>query len=103
MHLVNIYLPKLDDKGQPFPDDAYVWIRTELIEQFGGITQYDQAPATGYWKEDPEKPVSQDEVINYEIICERLSKSYWAKLRKKLEISFNQEKILIRAHPVKIL
>ncbi|MDP2248070.1 MAG: hypothetical protein Q8J65_08050, partial [Nitrosomonadales bacterium] len=65
MHIVNLYLPKLDKAGQPLPDEAYLWLRTELITKFGGVTQYDQVPAAGYWKADAATPVSQDEVINY--------------------------------------
>lgn len=103
MHIVNIYLPKLDNAGKPFPDQAYLWLRTELIEKFGGVTQYDQAPAVGYWKTDAGKPVSQDEMIIYEVICSRLVKAYWSELREKLETAFDQELILIRAHPIKTL
>lgn len=100
MHIVNIYLPKLDKTGKPFPDEAYVWLRSELIEKFDGVTQYDQVPAVGYWKAEAGTPVSQDEMIIYEVICARLVKTYWNDLRKRLEKAFDQELILIRAHPI---
>lgn len=103
MHIVNIYLPKLDNAGKSFPDQAYLWLRSELIEKFGGVTQYDQVPAVGYWKADASKPVSQDEMIIYEVICTRLVKAYWGGLRKRLESTFDQELILIRAHSIKTL
>ena len=103
MHIVNIYLPKLDNAGKSFPDQAYLRLRSELIENFGGVTQYDQVPAVGYWKADAGKPVSQDEMIIYEVICTRLAKAYWSDLRKRLESTFDQEMILIRAHPIKTL
>lgn len=103
MHIVNIYLPKLDKAGNSFPDEAYLWLRTELIEKFGGVTQYDQVPAVGYWKSDAGTPVSQDEMIIYEVICPRLVNAYWSDLRKRLEEAFDQELILIRAHAIKTL
>lgn len=103
VHIVNIYLPKLDKSGKPFPEKDYVWLRSELIGKFGGVTQYDQAPAVGYWKADAGTSVSQDEMIIYEVICDRLVKTYWNGLRKRLETAFDQELILIRAHPIKTL
>lgn len=103
MHIVNIYLPKLDNAGKPFSDEAYLWLRSELIKKFGGVTQYDQVPAVGYWKADAGKSVSEDEMIFYEVICTRLAKAYWNDLRKRLETAFDQELILIRAHPIKTL
>jgi hypothetical protein len=100
MHIVNIYLPQLNHEGVPFSEDIYRSIRTELIQKFDGLTQYDQAPAIGYWKESADKPVSKDLVIHYEVICTELDKPYWADFRARLEILFQQIQILIVAHPI---
>lgn len=100
MHIVNIYLPQINNEGIAFNEDLYLAIRTELIQKFGGLTQYDQVPAVGYWKENAEQPVSRDLMINYEVICNRLTKKYWVDFRKRLEKTFQQTQILIIAHPI---
>ena len=100
MHIVNIYLPQVSQDGVPFDEGHYLSIRTELIHKFGGLTQYDQVPAIGYWKEDARKPISKDLVIHYEVICPRLDKKYWADFRKRMEVTFQQIQILIVAHPI---
>lgn len=100
MHIVNIYLPQINNAGIAFNEDIYLSIRTELIQKFGGLTQYDQVPAIGYWKENADKPISKDLVIHYEVICNTLSKKYWAESRLRLEKAFQQTQILIVAHPI---
>ncbi|HYN55123.1 MAG TPA: hypothetical protein VES38_10505 [Methylotenera sp.] len=100
MHIVNIYLPQVNNEGIPFNEDIYLSIRTELIEKFGGLTQYDQVPTIGYWKENVNQPISKDLVIHYEVICNTLTKKYWADLRDRLESAFHQTQILIVAHPI---
>ena len=100
MHIVNIYLPQVNNTGVAFSEDIYLNIRKELIQKFGGLTQYDQVPAIGYWKEDADKPVSQDLVIHYEVICHTLTKKYWAEFRLRLEKVFQQTQILIVAYPI---
>ncbi|PPC93524.1 MAG: hypothetical protein CTY33_07605 [Methylotenera sp.] len=100
MHIVNIYLPQVNNAGIAFNEAIYLRIRTELIQKFGGLTQYDQVPAIGYWKENADKPISKDLVIHYEVICNRLTKKYWADFRLQMEKTFEQTQILIVAHPI---
>lgn len=100
MHIVNIYLPQVNNAGIAFNEAIYLRIRIELIQKFGGLTQYDQVPAIGYWKENADKPISKDLVIHYEVICNRLTKKYWADFRLRMEKTFEQTQILIVAHPI---
>lgn len=100
MHIVNIYLPQVNNAGIAFNEDIYLGIRKELIQKFNGLTQYDQVPAIGYWKENADKPVSKDLMIHYEVICNTLTKKYWAEFRQRLEKIFEQTQILIVAHPI---
>jgi hypothetical protein len=100
MHIVNIYLPQVNNAGIAFNEAIYLSIRTELIQKFGGLTQYDQVPAIGYWKENADKPISKDLVIHYEVICNRLTKKYWEDFRLRMEKIFQQTQILIVAHPI---
>jgi hypothetical protein len=103
MHIVNIYLPRVNNAGIEFNEEIYLSIRTELIQKFGGLTQYDQVPAVGYWKENADKSINKDLVIHYEVICNKLVKKFWAELRLRLENTFQQKQILIVAHPIVIL
>ena len=100
MYIVNIYLPQVNNAGMLFNEEIYLNIRQELIQKFGGLTQYDQMPAIGYWKENADKPIHKDLVIHYEVICHRLTKKYWAELRTRLEHIFQQTQVLIVAHPI---
>ncbi len=100
MHIVNIYLPQVNNAGIAFNEAIYLRTRIELIQKFGGLTQYDQVPAIGYWKENADKPISKDLVIHYEVICNRLTKKYWADFRLRMEKTFEQTQILIVAHPI---
>ena len=100
MHIINIYLPQVNEAGMAFDEAIYLSIRTELIQKFGGLTQYDQVPAIGYWKENADKPISKDLVIHYEVICNKLTKKYWADFRRRMEKIFQQTQILIVAHPI---
>ena len=100
MHIVNIYLPQVNNAGLAFNEDIYLSIRKELIQKFGGLTQYDQVPAIGYWKENADKPISKDLMIHYEVICSTLTKKYWEEFRQRLEKIFQQTQILIVAHPI---
>ena len=100
MHIINIYLPQVSEAGMAFDGAIYLSIRTELIQKFGGLTQYDLVPAIGYWKENADKPISKDLVIHYEVICNRLTKKYWADFRLRMEKIFQQTQILIVAHPI---
>jgi hypothetical protein len=103
MHIINIYLPQVNNAGIAFHEAIYLSIRAELIEKFGGLTKYDQVPAIGYWREDADKPISKDLVIHYEVICQRLTKKYWANFRLRMEKIFQQTQILIVAHPIEAL
>ncbi len=76
MHVINIYLPQVNDAGIAYDQAIYTSIRKELIKKFGGLTQYDQVPAIGYWKENANKPLTKDLVIHYEVICNKFIKSF---------------------------
>lgn len=102
MNLVQLLLPLYDNAGQAFPRAQYAAIRTELIGQYGGLTAYAQAPATGLWMEDSSR-VFQDEIVVYEVMCEELDRDWWAQYRRQLEKRFAQRELVIRVSPLEML
>lgn len=102
MHLIQLLLPLYDNAGSRFPQEPYQQVRNELVERFGGLTAYAQAPVSGLWQESDEHTVRDDLVI-YEVMAEDLDAVWWSQYRAMLEARFRQEQIVIRAHPIQVL
>lgn len=102
MHLIQLLLPLYDNIGTRFPQEPYLQVRNELVERFGGLTAYAQAPASGLWQESDERTVRDDLVI-YEVMAEELDGVWWSQYRATLELRFRQERLVIRAHPIHML
>jgi hypothetical protein len=102
MHLVEIFLPKYDAAGSEFPHALYARTRDELLEQFGGLTAHSLMPLSGLWT-TPEGEVVHDDVIVYEVIAERVERSWWSGYRKKLEQRFSQRALVVRSNEISLL
>jgi hypothetical protein len=102
MHLVQLLLPLYDNAGAQFPKALYQLVRTELVERFGGLTAYAQAPISGLWQ-DQEDSVVRDDLIIYEVMTDDLDAAWWSQYRATLEQRFRQDQLVIRAHPVRLL
>jgi hypothetical protein len=95
MHLVQILLPLRDDHGDPFPRADFARVRAELVERFGGVTAYLQAPAQGVWKDEGE--VEHDEIVVLEVMVDALERRWWRRYCDELRRRFRQEALVIRA------
>jgi hypothetical protein len=102
MHLVQILLPLYDNSGEPFPQREYVQVRDELAERFGGITTYVRSPAEGVWKETPTMTV-RDDIVIYEVMTEKLDRSWWRSFREKLAVRFRQDMLIVRVSEVELM
>lgn len=102
MQLVQLLLPVRDNEGKAFGPEPFRATREELVNRFGGITTYTRAPASGLWKPDGQA-ASQDDVLVYEVVVPSLDREWWGVFRQKLERTFRQESILIRAIEVSLL
>lgn len=102
MNLVQLLLPLYDNAGRPFPRAHYAAIRSELIDKYGGLTAYAQAPATGLWVEEEER-VFRDEIVVYEVMVDQLDRRWWAEYRRQLEKRFAQRELVIRVSAVQML
>ena len=96
MHLVQLLLPVYDNDKRAFPRAYFDQVRVELTQQFGGVTAFIRSPAVGLWK-DNEEDITRDDVIMFEVMIDGLDQGWWKSYRGKLEKTFRQENILIRA------
>ncbi|MDB5263441.1 MAG: hypothetical protein JWQ14_2724 [Adhaeribacter sp.] len=100
--LIQILLPLYNEEKEVFPEAVFTRIRGQLTEQFGGITTYSRAPATGLWKEKEDKTV-KDAIIIYEVIAKTLDQDWWRNYKEHLEKIFRQDEILIRTWAIQVL
>lgn len=100
--LFQILLPLYNQQGESIPFQNYKDLRTELTENFGGLTTYSRSPATGVWK-DPDDDLAVDQIIVYEVIGEELNLKYWQNLKIVLEKKFDQEEIMIRCIDLEVI
>lgn len=101
MHLIEILLPLRDNGGRPFEAELYGRVREELVRQFGGLTAFTRNPAEGLWQQDGSR--SHDDIVIFEVMTDRLDRSWWSKYRAELEKLFKQDVILVRAREVEQL
>lgn len=102
MYLIQLLLPLYDNDGAALPKSLFAEVRDELVEQFGGLTAYARAPASGLWCEDEDQTV-RDDLIVHEVMAPGLDRGWWQAYRASLEIRFRQEQVLIRAHRIETL
>ncbi|WP_031530013.1 hypothetical protein [Dyadobacter crusticola] len=101
MQLIQIFIPAYDPDGNRFDEKFFTEIKTKLTTQFGGVTIYQRAPATGLWKEDGK--TTRDEIIIFEVMAEEVESSFWKPYKAALEAQFRQQQLLIRSSQIEII
>ena len=96
MHLVQLLLPIHGNDKRAFPRAYFDQVRQDLTQQFGGVTAFVRSPAMGFWKDDGEE-ITRDDVIMFEVMTDQLDQGWWKSYRQKLEKTFRQDAILVRA------
>ncbi|OCX90761.1 MAG: hypothetical protein BFD77_05780 [Pseudomonas sp. CO183] len=102
MFLVQLLLPIYDNDQRALPKSLFRRVSEELIEQFGGLTTYSRAPASGYWLEEGDNSVHDDSVV-YEVMTDELDREWWAEYRAELACRFRQKALVVRAHALTLL
>ncbi len=102
MQLIQILLPVYNNQNEVFPEEIFHRIRQELTDQFGGITTYSRAPATGLWKENKQK-TAKDDIMVSEVMAETLDLDWWQNYNSQLEALYEQDEILIRTWEIQVL
>ncbi|GEP03829.1 hypothetical protein [Methylobacterium oxalidis] len=100
-HLIQLLLPLSDNNGEPFSRSEYVRVRSELTEQFGGMTAFTRGPAEGLWEENGE--TARDDIVVFEVMTPELDASWWDRYRRALENRFKQDSIVVRAQEIWLL
>jgi hypothetical protein len=101
VELVQVLLPLTDNLRHPFPRDYYDRVALELTERFGGVTAYTRARAEGRWKHEGD--TATEEMVVIEVMVAQLDEAWWTGYRKGPETMFRQQRIIVRAQPVKLL
>jgi hypothetical protein len=103
-HLVQLLLPLSDNAGNAIGKAAFDRVQATLVERFGGMTAYTQAPAKGLWKEDAgsTQPV-KDTMVIYEVMTDELDVPWWADYRRALAGAFGQRELVVRAQRIQLL
>jgi len=94
MHLIELLIPLFDNAGNPFPEQLHNLMRTELTQQFGGVTAFRRAPAEGVWKHEGD--VDLDQIMIIEVMNADLDRGWWSRYKARLESRFGQDEIVIR-------
>ena len=101
MYLIEILLPLRDKNGSSFSPESYERLARELTERFGGVTCFARSPAEGRWRNDG--GTEHDDIVVLEVMAERLDRSFWSELRRRLMRVFGQDDIVIRGHAIERL
>jgi hypothetical protein len=102
MQLVEILLPARDNAGVAFPKVTFQKVKNELTERFGGLTAFSRSPADGYWQ-DKSGDTHAEDMISLEVMADSVDEKWWKEFRRRLEVLFEQEEIIIRAHAIQRL
>ncbi len=102
MYLIQLLLPLHDNERNEFAPEAYSGVRSELTEQFGGLTVYTRAPALGLWKPNGSE-ASSDDIVIFEVMADHLDVDWWRDYKHDLARRFRQEMLVIRVQEMRLL
>lgn len=101
MYLVQILLPRADNRGTPFPRDDFDRVKEELASRFEGVTAYLQAPAEGLWQEGAAR--ESDDIVIFEVMVAEVDIADWRQRQSDLERRFRQDTVVIRYMPMTLI
>jgi hypothetical protein len=99
VHLVQILLPVYGNDGEELLRDAYERIRDDLVQRFGGLTAFTQAPAEGLWTPGGDQ-THHDDIVLIEVMVDELDAAWWSAYREKLQKDLKQQSLVVRALPM---
>ena len=101
MNIIEIFLPLDTRTGRAVDLDLIEGIVKGLADRFGGATAFTREPAEGLWKR--ETTMVRDRVVIVEVVAEEVDEVWWHEYRKRLEAEFEQDRVLIRVTPCRLL
>lgn len=99
MHLVQILLPVYGNDGEELLKEAYERIRDDLVQRFGGLTAFTQAPAEGLWTPGGSQ-THRDDIVLIEVMVDELDPAWWSTYRERLQAELKQQSVVVRALPM---
>ncbi|WP_423069049.1 hypothetical protein [Devosia sp. CN2-171] len=100
-NVVEIFLPLDTRTGRPIDLEVIEGIVKGLADRFGGATAYTREPAEGLWKRA--MSIERDRIIMVEVLVNDVDESWWHDYRRKLENELEQDKVLIRITPCRVI
>jgi hypothetical protein len=101
LKLVQIFLPRYDNRGRRFPTSLYARERERLVQRYGGLTAFTQNRAHGLWKDNGR--TRQDSIVIFEVLIRRVDRKWWTAYRDRLQKRFRQKELLVRVQDAKII
>jgi hypothetical protein len=100
-NVVEIFLPLDTRTGRAIDLEVIEGIVKGLADRFGGATAYTRKPAEGLWKRA--MTIERDRIIMVEVLVNDVDEGWWHDYRLRLESEFEQDKVLIRITPCRVI
>jgi hypothetical protein len=101
MNVVEIFLP-LDTRGRvPVKRELIEGVVGGLADRFGGATAFTRELAEGLWKQAT--TIQRDRIIIVEVVVDDVDNGWWRDYRERLEAEFEQDEIMIRVTPCRLI
>ena len=101
MNVIELFLPLDKGDGLPVDPERIEALVKGLVDRFGGATAYTREPAEGMWKHSG--AIEQDRILIVEVVAKAVDDDWWAAYRERLEAEFQQDEIMIRVIPCRLL
>lgn len=101
MEIVEVFLPLQTGSGVAIDPEIIEGIIGGLADRFGGATAFTRAPAEGLWKQN--RQIRKDRVIIVEVMVDEIDEAWWRDYRRRLEVEFEQDEVMIRVTACRII
>jgi hypothetical protein len=101
MEIVEVFLPLETGSGVAIDPEIIEGIIGGLADRFGGATAFTRAPAEGLWKQN--RQIRKDRVIIVEVMVDEIDEAWWRDYRRRLEVEFEQDEVMIRVTACRII
>ncbi|MGN6549743.1 MAG: hypothetical protein ACTHJ3_07610 [Pararhizobium sp.] len=101
MNIIEVFLPLEKRSGDPIDVETIEQLVKDLADRFGGATAFTREPAEGLWKRFTS--IERDRIVIVEVVLEAVDDVWWKSYKGRLEREFEQDEIMIRITPCRLL
>lgn len=98
---MEVFLPLETGSGQTIDPEVIKGIINGLADCFGGATAFTRSPADALWKQG--SSVEKDRIVIIEVMVREVDDAWWSDYRRRLEEEFEQDEVMIRVTPCRII